>query len=101
MVTHERAPVLLAGTGWRRQRPPVALDQPVRARQHQRAAPSWADLADEREQFDGRYRPGRMVETAVHVPAVRQDPRVRLGEGEQDLGARTRTAPAAGSEVHV
>ena len=67
-----------------RDRAALDLDQPMRAGQHDRAAPSRTDLAGEGEQFDRRRRPGRVVETAVHVPAVGHDPRVRPGQGEQD-----------------
>jgi hypothetical protein len=35
------------------------------------------------------------------VPGIRQDPRTRLGEGEQDLGTKPRTLPASGTEDHV
>jgi hypothetical protein len=101
VMTQEGPPVLLAGAGWRRQAFPVAADQPVRAGQQHRAAPSRADLAEEREQLDRRHWPGCLLETAVHVPGIRQDPGTRLGEGEQDLGTRLRTLPASGPEDRV
>src|SRR5450432_1746867 len=79
VMTHEGPPVLLAGAG-----------RPFRA-----------DLAEEREQLDRSHWPGCLLETAVHVPGIRQDPGTRFGEGEQDLGTRLRTLPAPGPEDHV
>src|SRR2546430_14659025 len=100
-MTHEGPPVLLAGAGWHRQAFPVAVNQPMRAWQQHRAAPARADLAEEREQLDRSHWPGCLLETAVHMPGIRQDPRTRLGEGEQDLGTKPRTLPASGTEDHV
>ena len=73
----------------------------MRAGQQHRAAPSRADLAEEGEQLDRSHWPGCLLETAVHVPGIRQDPGTRFGEGEQDLGTKPRTLPASGSEDHV
>src|SRR5215469_17696931 len=73
----------------------------MRAGQQHRAAPSRADLAEEREQLDRSHWPGCPLVTAVHVPVIRQDPGTWFGEGEQDLGTRLRTLPASGSEDHV
>src|SRR5690349_24587532 len=42
-----------------------------------------------------------MLESAVHVPVVRQYPGVRFGKGEQDLRTGSRTPPAAGPEDNV
>lgn len=73
----------------------------MRAGQQHRATPSRADLAQEREQLDRSHWPGGLLETAVHVPGIWQNPKTRFGEGEQDLGTTPRTLPASGTEDHV
>src|SRR5262249_60737843 len=70
VMTDEGPPVLLACAGRRRQAFPVAVNQPVRAGQQHRAAPSRADVAEQREQLDRSHRPGCLLVTAVHVPAT-------------------------------
>ena len=72
VLLHEAAPRDAVPERAGRQRLGVALDQPVRARQHQRAAARGPHLIEERKQLHREDRPRGLLETAVHVPTRRQ-----------------------------